>query len=338
MRDTAHVKLNNETWQSEIGRFMKPNLRKAFIQIIDTVLPYILLWPVMIFMIRNHYPYPVILVIAVLAGLLLMRTFIIFHDCCHGSFFKSRLANQAWGFITGILTFTPFWNWRWAHNVHHATSGNLKRRGIGDVWTMTLSEYQKTGKYRRLAYRLFRNPFVMFGIGPLYLFLVTMRFSNPGSPARERRNVMITNILILMIITGFSLVIGLRTYIMIQIPVLFTAGMVGIWLFYIQHQFEEAYWKEDEDWNLNDSALSGSSYYKLPGLLQWISGNIGFHHIHHLRPRIPNYHLEACNEAIPAFRNIQPMTIRRSLKSLKLNLWDEETQRMISFKSVNHSK
>ena len=260
-----------------------------------------------------------------------MRLFIIHHDCGHGSFFKSRKANDIWGFITGVLTFTPYQLWRWEHAIHHSASGDLDRRGLGSVWTMTVQEYLEASRWKRLAYRLTRNPFVLFLIAPFFLFVIRQRFSSKGASRRERHSVHWTNLAIVGMAIGLSLIFGLKAYLVIQLTMVMVAGSAGVWLFYVQHQFEGVYWQRHEKWDYLAAALHGSSFYKLPRILQWFSGNIGFHHIHHLSPRIPNYNLERCHNAEPLFQTVPPITLYSSLKSLTFRLWDEERRRLIGF-------
>jgi omega-6 fatty acid desaturase (delta-12 desaturase) len=272
--------------------------------------------------------------LSLVAAGLLVRIFIFFHDCGHGSFFSSPRANTILGYISGILTFTPYHSWRRAHAGHHATSGNLDRRGVGDVWTMTVEEYRAAPRRTQIAYRIYRNPVVMFGLGPAISFLIAQRFPQKGSKRRETLSVLITDVAIVAIIVTASLTIGLGTYLLIQLPIILIGGALGIWLFYVQHQYEGVYWARKETWDATKAALEGSSYYKLPKVLRWFTGNIGLHHIHHLRPRIPNYKLQQCYDQVPAMQEVQPLTIRKSLKSLRMNLWDEEQQELVTFRSL----
>jgi omega-6 fatty acid desaturase (delta-12 desaturase) len=273
----------------------------------------------------------IVLPLAILGGGFLVRLFIIHHDCGHGSFFKSRRANEVWGFLTGVLTFTPYQLWRREHAVHHSASGDLDRRGVGSVWTMTVREYLAASRWQRFAYRLARNPFVLFVIAPLYLFVLRQRFGSRRATRRERRSVWWTNLAILGVAIGMSLIFGLKAYLVVQLTMIMVAGSAGVWLFYVQHQFEGVYWERHERWDYLAAALHGSSFYKLPRILQWFSGNIGFHHIHHLSPRIPNYNLERCHRAEPLFQAMPPVTLFSSLKSLTFRLWDEEGRRLVGF-------
>jgi omega-6 fatty acid desaturase (delta-12 desaturase) len=304
---------------------------------VNTFVPYIALWALMVYFIRAGFSYWLTLPLIVLAAALQVRIFIFFHDCGHGSFFASPRANTIVGYVTGILTFTPYHDWRRAHAKHHATAGDLDRRGWGDVWTMTVEEYLAAPRVKRLAYRLFRNPLLMFGLGPALIFLVTQRFPHKGAKKREINSVIITDLAILAIVIVASLTIGLRTYLLIQLPILLIAGVFGLWLFYVQHQYEGVYWARHEVWDPIKAALQGSSYYRLPKVFQWFSGNIGLHHIHHLRPRIPNYSLQRCHDAIPAMQEVQPLGFLESLKSLRMNLYDEKQKRLVSFRSLSAS-
>ena len=321
-------------WFRALAQYEKPNLRKAVWQLLNTFVPYVALWALMVYMIGRGLPYWAVLPLAVVAAGLLVRIFIFFHDCSHGSFLPSRRANRITGYVCGILTFTPFENWRSPHIEHHTTDGDLDRRGTGDVWTLTVEEYLAAPRGKRLAYRLLRNPFILFVLGPLYMFLIGNRFPHKGAGQQERYSVAVTNLAILGIIGLAIWTIGLRAYLLIQLPVIGIAGAAGIWLFYVQHQFDGVYWARHEEWDPIRAALDGSSYYRLPKVLQWFSGNIGLHHIHHLRPRIPNYNLQQCYEDIPALQAAEPLTLLGSLKSLFLNLWDEKEQKLVSFRSL----
>jgi acyl-lipid omega-6 desaturase (Delta-12 desaturase) len=274
--------------------------------------------------------------LAVLAGAFLVRVFIISHDCGHGSFLKSATANHILGTITGVLTFTPFYHWRWEHAIHHASAGDLDRRGTGDVWTLTIEEYLEASRWKRFAYRLARNPAVLFVLAPLFVFLMKQRVPSLKAPLRERYSVYWTNLGVGTLAAGLIWIFGLKAYLIIQLVVLMTAGSAGVWLFYVQHQFEGVYWERGEEWDYATAALKGSSFYKLPKVLQWFSGNIGFHHIHHLSPRIPNYHLEKCHQAEPLFQTVKPITLFSSFKSFTLRLWDEQRRRLVGYRHLKN--
>jgi len=301
-------------------------------QLVNTLVPYAALWYLMYLSLRVSVW--LALPLAVLAAGFLVRVFIIFHDCGHGSFFPSRKANDIVGFITGVLTLTPYHHWRWEHALHHATSSDLDRRGVGDVWTLTVQEYLESSRWKRFAYRLARNPVVLFGLAPIFLFAIRQRIPSGKAPRRERHSVAWTNLGIVCVGAGLSWVFGFKTYLLLQLLIMAIGGCAGIWLFYVQHQFEGAYWERSADWDYSTAALKGSSFYKLPKVLQWFSGNIGFHHIHHLSPRIPNYHLEKCHKAEPLFQTVKPVTLFGSLKSLTFRLWDEQRQKLVGYRAL----
>ncbi|HYG33821.1 MAG TPA: fatty acid desaturase [Clostridia bacterium] len=317
-------------WKDVVAKYQRPALWRALWQVVNTLVPYAGLWYLMYLSLEISYWLTVPLVL--LAGAFLVRVFIIFHDCGHGSFFKSQTANHILGSITGVLTFTPYFHWRWEHSIHHASAGDLDRRGTGDVWTLTVQEYLEASRWKRFAYRLARNPVILFLIAPLFLFLIGQRFPAPKAGRRERLSVYGTNLAILLMGAGLSWVLGFKAYLILQVAVMAVAGSAGVWLFYVQHQFEGVYWERRENWDYTLAALQGSSFYKLPKILQWFSGNIGFHHIHHLSPRIPNYHLEQCHKAEPLFQSVKPVTLLSSLKSFTFRLWDEQGQRLVGYK------
>lgn len=321
-------------WKKIVVKYQEPSTRRALWQIANTIIPFALLWYLMYrsLEVSGWITVP----LALLAGLFLVRVFIIFHDCGHGSFFKSALANDIVGFIAGMLTFTPYFHWRWEHAIHHATAGHLDKRGTGDVYTMTIQEYLESSRWKRFAYQLSRNPIVLFGIAPLFLFLVMQRFTSPKASQRERHSVYWMNLAILGMAVGLSAIFGIKAYVLIQLTVMLVAGSVGIWMFYVQHQFEDAYWERGEEWDYTAAALQGSSFYKLPKILQWFSGNIGFHHIHHLSPRIPNYNLERCHLANPLFQQVKPITLFSSLKSFSVRLWDEKEKKLVGYRHLRN--
>lgn len=321
-----------QTWRQTVLKYQKPDLYRSWWQIINSLGLYLLFW---FFMIKSLEISTILTILLAFptAGFMI-RTFIIFHDCGHGSFFKSQKANDVLGLITDVLTFTPYYFWTASHAAHHNTAGNLDRRGKGDVWTMTVLEYLESSFWKRLSYRLYRNPFVMFILGPIYVFIIGNRFASDAQNKKERMGVYVTNIVILGIILLMSFTIGLANYLKIQFPVLMIAAIGGIWLFYVQHNYENVKWMHQNNWAWNAAALEGSSFYKLPKVLQWFSGNIGFHHIHHLRPNIPNYNLPKCHKENDVFKYIKPITLFSSLKSLSLRLWNEETNKLVSFKHL----
>jgi omega-6 fatty acid desaturase (delta-12 desaturase) len=319
------------TWRKIVADHQKSDSLRASWQLLSTIGAYAVLWCLIYWSLSVSWW--ITMPLAVLAGGLIVRIFIIFHDCGHGSFFRSRLANDVWGFITGVLTFTPYYQWRWEHSLHHASAGHLGRRGVGDIWTLTVQEYLESSRWNRFAYRLARNPVVLFGIAPLFVFVLKQRVPRVNANQRERRSVWWMNLAILGMTAGLSVVFGILPYLLVQLTAMGVAGAAGLWLFYVQHQFEDAYW-EREDWDFTAAALKGSSFYKLPRILQWFSGNIGFHHIHHLSPRIPNYNLERCHRSDPMFRDVKPVTLMASLRLITLRLWDENAKKLIGFRRL----
>ena len=319
-------------WKAVIAEYQHPSFWRASWQIVNTLGSYAALWYLMYLSLSVSWWLTVPL--AVLAAGFLIRTFIIFHDCGHGSFFKSARANDFWGFITGVLTFTPYYHWRWEHSLHHQTAGDLDRRGVGDIWTLTVEEYLNSSRWRKFTYRLVRNPFLLFVVAPFFMFTVMQRFPRPGAKPRERASVWIMNLAVLALALGLISIYGFFPWLIIQTTATGVSCSVGVWLFYVQHQFEDAYWERGQDWDYTAAAMEGSSFYKLPKVLQWFSGNIGFHHIHHLSPRIPNYNLERCHHSDPMFSEVQPMTFFSSLKALTFRLWDEKARKLISFRGL----
>lgn len=316
-------------WQKVVAKYNTPARLRSAWQILNSIIPYFALWIAMVWSLSISYW--LTLLLSSIAGGFLVRTFIIFHDCGHGSFFRSRKANDFWGTITGLFTFTPYHRWRYQHAVHHATSGDLDRRGHGDIWTLTVQEYLESSRWKKFAYRLARNPIVLFVIAPLYVFLIHERFVSSKATRQEKVSVHSTNLMLLAILVVMWNMIGLKAYLLVMMPTIMVGAASGVWLFYVQHQFEGAYWERRGDWDYVTAALKGSSFYKLPKILQWFSGNIGFHHIHHLSPSIPNYNLERCHKEEPLFQQVKPVTLFASLKSLTFRLWDERRQKLVGF-------
>ena len=333
--ETPNLNPLKQSWREAVAKYQNPDLQRSIWQIANTIpIYYVLLY----LMVRSlEISYWLTLVLAPIAAGLLARTFIIFHDCGHGSFFKSQKANDALGFITGILTFTPYYYWRHSHAIHHATAGDLDRRGTGDVMTLTVREYKALPPIKRLGYRIYRNPIVMFIIGPLFVFLIVHRFAQRSAGKRERYSVYWTNLALAGYLALMVFILGIKTLLIVQLPVLAIGFSAGVWLFYVQHQFERTYWEDHEEWDYAAAAMQGSSFYKLPKILQWFTGNIGFHHIHHLSPRIPNYFLEKCYNENPLFQEIKPVTLLSSLKSLSFRLWDEDQRKLVGFRSLKQT-
>ena len=326
---TASPKIN---WRQAVAGYQNPSLRRSYFEIATSILPYFALLSLMFLSLEISYW--LTLALAFPTAGFLVRIFIIFHDCGHGSFFKSNRLNDFWGYVTGIITFTPYHYWRRSHAIHHATVSNLDRRGVGDVMTLTVKEYLALSPWGKLKYRIYRNPLIMLLVGPTLLFLVGHRFASKGAGQRERHSVIWTNLALLVIYLILIPTLGLKTYLMVHLPVLFIAFTVGVWLFYVQHQFEDTYWENQENWDFVSASLKGSSFYKLPKLLQWFTGNIGFHHIHHLSPRIPNYLLEKCQNENDLFKDIKSLTLLSSLKCLRFRLWDEDRRILVGFAAL----
>jgi len=322
---------HHRRWKDAVTPYQHSSVWRGVWQLVNTLAPYAALW----YLMYHSLAVSVWLAVppALLAGGFLVRIFIIFHDCTHGSFFKSGLANECVGCLTGLLCFTPFHRWRREHSIHHASAGDLDRRGTGDVWTMTVEEYLGASRWKRRAYRLARNPFILFLIAPVVLFLVLQRLPTGKDGRRERFSVYATNLALVLMVVGLSSVFGGLAYLLLQLAVVTVASSAGVWLFYVQHQFEGVYWERGADWDYEKAALQGSSYYQLPRILQWFSGNIGFHHVHHLSPRIPNYHLEKCHRSEPLFQTVKPVTLLSSLKSFRFRLWDERQRKMVGYPS-----
>lgn len=303
-------------------------------QLVVTAMPLIALWAAMA--LTLDYGYWVSLLLAPPAAGLVVRLFMIQHDCGHYSFFRSRWANDLVGRTIGLFTLTPYKYWREAHAIHHATAGNLDERGIGDVTLLTVREYKALPMWRRLAYRFYRNPIVLIVVAPVYLFVIKFRL--PLDMLRRRwrllPDVLLSNLLSGTIITAIGLLIGFGTFAMVQVPITLLSATIGIWLFYVQHQFESTHWARAEDWDVHTAALEGSTYFHMPGVMRWFTANIGAHHVHHLCSRIPNYRLADCLKRYPELGQMNRITLWQSLKCLPLTLWDEEQRRLVSFRAA----
>jgi acyl-lipid omega-6 desaturase (Delta-12 desaturase) len=261
----------------------------------------------------------------------LVRTFIVFHDCAHGSLLPSKRANRSVGRLLGLFLLSPFQRWRHDHAIHHATSGDLERRGVGDIITLTVGEYRARPWSGRLAYRVIRSPLVMFGLGPVIAMIIGPRIPTRSQRPRLRHSVLGTDVVLVMVIGGLCWLIGWQRFLIVWAPSAMLAGSVGIWLFYVQHQFEDAYWQGAADWNYSDAALRGSSYLKLPRVMQFFTGNIGLHHVHHLNARIPNYNLQRAHDENPIFHQVPTLSLRDALRTVRLKLWDEERGKLVTF-------
>ncbi|KGX86094.1 fatty acid desaturase [Pontibacillus litoralis] len=325
-------KQKQQALRKSVASFAKANTTAGVRQLINTLVPFFLLW----FLAYQSISISIWLAIplAMIAGGFLVRIFIIFHDCTHGSFLPNKTANKIIGNITGIITMFPFEKWKREHTIHHATSGNLDKRGTGDIWIMTVDEYLAASFIGRLKYRLYRNPLVMFGLGPFLLLFVSNRMNRNDAKQKERLNTYFTNAAIVVIAALIIWVIGWKAFFIVQAPIMYFSGILGIWLFYVQHQFEDSYFEYEEEWDFVKAAVEGSSYYKLPKLLQWITGNIGFHHVHHLSPRVPNYHLEEAHDTTPPLQHVTTITIKSSLEAIRFRLYDPKNKAFVTFKEI----
>jgi omega-6 fatty acid desaturase (delta-12 desaturase) len=323
-------KLRTKPWWVEaLAPYSGADVPRSWLFLMTSVAPYAALWVAMYYLLDVSYL--LALLLAIPAAGFLVRTFIVFHDCGHGSFMPTKRGNRFLGVVTGLLVFNPFFAWSHDHAGHHATSGDLDRRGVGDVDTMTVAEYRAKSWRGRLGYRLMRSPYVMFTVGPLWALAIEPRLIPFSKRARIQRSHMLTNVGVAAMVAGLILVVGWQAYLEIQIPIVLLAGAAGVWLFYVQHQFEAAYWTRTDDWSYLDAALKGSSYLKLPKVLQFFSGNIGLHHVHHLSPGIPNYNLQRAHDENPFLHVVPTIGFWCGMRALNLKLIDERSGRMLTF-------
>lgn len=319
-------------WRKDISPFEKSQIGRSTWQIINTIVPFFALW--YIAYLTLSVSFWLSLMPSILAAGFLVRTFIIFHDCCHRSFFKSKLANEILGNITGVMTLCPYMQWKYSHSVHHTTNGNLDKRGTGDIWVMTVEEYLAAPMKTKIAYRIYRNPITLFGIGPVYIFLIDYRFNRKDAKMNEKLNTYLTNFAIIGAIVAMTLLIGWQAFLLIQVPIFLVSSIAGVWMFYVQHQFEEGYFEEDESWDYVQAAIKGSSFYKLPAFISWMTGDIGYHHVHHLSPRVPNYHLQKAHEKNELLQKAYTITFWESIKTIRFRMWDEEEKKFIGFREL----
>ncbi len=339
---TSTTKSNNtlpkSVWKTLVDNYQTSHTWKSIWQLSNSLFSYIALGYLMYLSLSVGYW--LTLLLAIPAAGFIVRIFIIQHDCGHGSFFGSKKVNDAIGMLFSLITFVPYHYWKKGHAIHHANAGKLDHRGIGDINTLTVAEYRELSRWGKVKYRLYRNPFILFTIAPFLLFVFVYRFPNSRDKSLKRieSTVYWTNLALAILIGGLIWLVGWEAYLLIQIPVTLIASSAGTWLFYVQHQFEDAYWASAEHWDYAQAALQGSSYYKLPKILQWFTGNIGFHHIHHLSPSIPNYLLEKCHKENPEFQDTVILTLRSSLRSIFLTLWYEEEKKLVSFRYLRRLK
>ena len=333
---TAPAPANERSLREALAPYAVPRLSSAIANALTSIVPYLGLMAAACLALRISDALAVAL--SLLAAGFLIRTFIVFHDCAHGSFLPSKRTNALLGATLGVLVYTPFAVWRREHAVHHATAGDLDRRGVGDVQTLTIDEYRARPWWGRLGYRLFRNPLVMFGLGPLWVVLLEPRIVSWSAPRRLRRSTLGTDLALAVLIAALCLLLGWTGFLIVQLPALLVTGSVGIWLFYVQHQFEDTYWQSSDSWSYDDAALKGSSYLKLPRILRFLTGNIGLHHVHHLSARIPNYNLQAAHDENAALHTVPTISLREGLRATRLKLWDERQGKLVGFAAARASR
>ena len=309
--------------------YAHPSLGRSAFDILTSVVGYLAVSVVMY--LALDVSYLLVLALTLPAAGFLVRTFVVFHDCAHGSFLPSKRANGSVGRLVGLFVLSPFERWRHDHAIHHATSGDLERRGVGDIITLTVAEYRARRWRGRLAYRAIRNPIVMFGLGPVIAMIIGPRIATRSQRPRMRHSVLGTDVVLVAVVAGLCWLIGWQSFLLVWAPSAMIAGSVGIWLFYVQHQFEDAYWQSADDWIYSDAALRGSSYLKLPKIMQFFTGNIGLHHVHHLNARIPNYNLQRAHDENPVFHQVPTLSLWDALRTVRLKLWDEERGKLVTF-------
>jgi omega-6 fatty acid desaturase (delta-12 desaturase) len=316
-------------WREVLAPYTRPRLGRTALDLATSVLPYLALEVLMYWTLQVSVL--LTLALAIPAAGFLLRTYILFHDCTHGSLLPTKRANAWLGRALGLLVYSPFHAWRHNHAVHHATAGDLDRRGIGDVPTLTVAEYRALPWHKRLGYRAFRHPLVMFGLGPIWALVIQPRLISRSARPRMRRSVMGTNAALVVVVAALCWLIGWREYLLLVWPAAWLAGAAGVWLFYVQHQFEDTYWRDTEAWSFDDAALRGSSYLKLPKVLQFFTGNIGLHHVHHLNASIPNYNLQRAHDENPVFHRVPKLSLWDGIRATRLKLWDEDRGRLVTF-------
>jgi acyl-lipid omega-6 desaturase (Delta-12 desaturase) len=329
---TESPTLSPAFWREQLAPYAQPCVKRGLLDLATSIVAYLALTAAMYALVSVSVV--LVLVLAVPAAGFLLRTFIVFHDCGHGSFFASRKANRWVGVACALLVFQPFHSWRHEHAVHHATSGDLDSRGMGDVDTLTVAEYRELSRLGRLGYRLMRNPVVLLGLGPIWALLLEPRLIPAWARKRFWRTILATDLAIVAILGLLGVLFGWSDVLLVQGPPAMLAGAAGVWLFYVQHQFEGVYWQRKDSWSYADSALRGSSYLKLPRVLQFFTGNIGLHHVHHLSPRIPNYNLQRAHDENPVFHDVPTLSLWDGVRTLRLKLYDEERSQLVGFSAA----
>jgi acyl-lipid omega-6 desaturase (Delta-12 desaturase) len=316
-------------WRDALAPFATPSAARGLLAVATSAVPDLALTAAIYTTLGESLALTVALTI--LAAGFLVRVFVVFHDCAHGSLLPSRHANTVLGAAMGVLVLSPFVRWRHDHAVHHATAGDLDRRGIGDIVTLTVDEYAARSWRGRMGYRMLRNPLVMFGLGPIVAMVIGPRIVARGAKPRMRKSVLVTDAAIVAAVGGLCWLIGWGDFLLVWAPAAMLAGSVGIWLFYVQHQFEDTYWQRRDEWTYADAALRGSSYLRLPAVLRFFTGSIGLHHVHHLNARVPHYHLKPAHESSPLFASVPTLTLWDGLRAVRLKLWDERSGRLVTF-------
>jgi omega-6 fatty acid desaturase (delta-12 desaturase) len=329
---TAASTTARDQWRDSASRYASPELRPALLDLATSVLPFLALWVAMY--LALDVSYLLVLALSIPAGGFLVRTFIVFHDCTHGSFLPSRFWNRWVGRFCGLMVFAPFRSWQHDHAVHHATAGDLDRRGQGDVPTLTVAEYRAMPLLQRTGYRLFRNPLIMFTLGPVFAMIIKPRTISRDARSRLRHSVYLTDVALIATLTLLGLWLGFGKFWLVEGPTALIAGIAGVWLFYVQHQFEDVYWESSGDWSYADAALRGSSYLRLPKVLQYFTGNIGLHHVHHLSAHVPNYKLQAAHDDNEIFHSVPVLSMWDGLKATRLKLYDEDSRRMLTWREA----
>jgi omega-6 fatty acid desaturase (delta-12 desaturase) len=329
--------MNQSELLKKLHTYAVPVTRRSVLQAIVTLGIFATSILLMILLLQHGASPWLVVLISLLTAPIFVRLFIIFHDCCHTSFFKSQRACSLLGHLLGVITLTSYSDWQRTHGIHHGSVANLDKRGMGDVWLMTVAEYNRATSWERLCYRLYRHPLVLFFVSPPFLFFILNRLPSKGFRRKDLLSVLLTDLLIALMVLLFCLTIGWREYLLIMLPMMSAASLMGVWLFYVQHQFRTVYWAHSSDWDRFRAAMDGCSLYMMPAVLRWFTGNIGFHHIHHLAPRIPNYRLKECYDAIPELQQIRPIPFLAGLSNIFLSLWDEGSATLVSFGEARRS-